>query len=471
MLRQWRCLTEEFEAISEITIPRCYFLREHHAIVSQQLHGFSDASMRAYAAVVYLRTEYENGHVRVCLISSKTRVAPLKEQTIPRLELLGAVILSRLVSCVCKSPNLNYPIHCWTDSLTVLCWVRNNKQWKQYVKNRVEEIRNLTGAECWRFCPGSENPADLPSRSCGGRELVHNQLWWGGPEFLKGAPELWPDIPTKYDLADAHKEEVRNPPEMVYSLPTLTSTLGPLNLEAIIDIERYSSKLKLLRVTALVLRFVTKLQSRDQEDDGRGPTATELKEAEDRWVKSIQRNMFQEEYRKLLSGSTVIYKGQLILFLNNDHFICCKGCLNQSDLPTSMKNPLLIPTKHRFTELLVKERHNAVHHNGTPETLAAVRERYWIVKGRVMVKRVIRRCFICRRYDGKPFPSPVIPDLPAERVSKAPPRELTLQAHSMCVAQVVRSVIVRCTFVCLHAPRPGQFIWSLPESCQLCHFY
>ena len=71
------------------------------------------------------------------------------------------------------------------------------------------------------------------------------------------------------------------------------------------------------------------------------------------------------------------------------------------------------------------ERHNAVHHNGTPETLAAVRERYWIVKGRVVVKKVIRRCFICRRYDGRPFTSPIVPDLPAERVSKAPPFSTT----------------------------------------------
>lgn len=93
MLHQWKCLTEELKTVSEISIPRCYLRPEHHTIVSQQLHGFSDASMRAYAAVVYLHTEYENGHVRVCLISSKTRVAPLKEQTIPHLELLGATIL------------------------------------------------------------------------------------------------------------------------------------------------------------------------------------------------------------------------------------------------------------------------------------------------------------------------------------------------------------------------------------------
>ena len=453
LLCHWKCLIKEIEAISEIRIPRCYLQLEHGTVVSQELHGFSDASVRAYATVLYLRTEYANGESVFGFFKDQSG----SRQSIPRLELQGATILSRLVSSVRKNPNLNYPTYYWTDSLTVLCWVRNNKLWKQYVKNRVEEIRTLTDAECWRYSPGSENPADLPSRSCRGRELVHNQSWWEGPQFLKAAPEAWPDTPTKYDSTEAHKEQVRDPPEIVVSLPTFTPAQNYLNLKAIIDIERYSSKLKLLRVTALVRRFVTYLQSRHREDNVRGPTAAELKEAEDQWVRSIQKNVFTEQYRELLAGGTVIYKGQLILFLNDDHFICCKGRLNQSDL---MKNPLLLPTKHRFTELLVKERHNAVHHNGTPETLAAVREKYWIVQGRVVVKK-IRKCFVCRWYDGKPFPSPIVPDLPAERVSKTPPFSTTgidLQDHSTCVAPTVRKVIVRCTFACLRAPPPGHFI-------------
>ena len=80
LLQQWKSLTEEFELLSEIHIPRCYFL-PNQTIISQQLHGFSDASMRAYAAVVYLRTEYQPGNVCTHLVAAKTRVAPLKEQT------------------------------------------------------------------------------------------------------------------------------------------------------------------------------------------------------------------------------------------------------------------------------------------------------------------------------------------------------------------------------------------------------
>ena len=89
----------------------------------------------------------------------------------------------------------------------------------------------------------NENPADLPSRSCRGRELAHKQLWWQGPEFLKDSLEVGPDISTKYDSTDVNEELVRNPPGIVLSLPTLNAANSSIDLEAVIDIERYSSKL------------------------------------------------------------------------------------------------------------------------------------------------------------------------------------------------------------------------------------
>ena len=143
MLSQWSNLIQEFERLSEISVPRCYVLLDQK-IVSQQLHGFCDASRRAYAAVIYLRTEYQNGHIGICVVCSKTRVAPLKEQTIPRLELLGATILSRLLSSVRKESYFDCAMYCWTDSITVLCWLKNSKLWKQYVWTRVEEIQKRT---------------------------------------------------------------------------------------------------------------------------------------------------------------------------------------------------------------------------------------------------------------------------------------------------------------------------------------
>ena len=124
----------ELETLDNVRIPRCYF-KSTSEPTTIELHGFSDASQIAYAAVVYLRSVYEDGYVEVKLVASKTRVAPLKKQTIPRLELLGANILARLMDTVrnCLFVNQEIEMYNWTDSMTVLCWITNDKVWKQYV--------------------------------------------------------------------------------------------------------------------------------------------------------------------------------------------------------------------------------------------------------------------------------------------------------------------------------------------------
>ena len=154
-----------------------------------ELHCFSDASEKAYAAVVYLRSPYEDGRIDVNLVASKTKAAPLKKQSIPRLELLGATILVRLVKAVQNAlPQKLEPVY-WVDSMTVLCWIKNVKPWNQYVMNRVQEIREHTAPELWKFCPGNQNPADNPSRGMTASELVTEKRWWKGPEFLYNQKE------------------------------------------------------------------------------------------------------------------------------------------------------------------------------------------------------------------------------------------------------------------------------------------
>jgi len=123
-----------------------------------------------------------------------------------------------------------------------------------------------------------------------------------------------------------------------------------------------------------------------------------FRETESRWVKSIQRHSFAEEFQRLLSGESVSHKGQLILYLYDDFVTCCWGHLNQADLPSSIRNPILLPNKHSFTELLVQSKHFAVHH----ATLAAVRENYWIVKGHSLVRKIICRYTVCRQHDYLP---------------------------------------------------------------------
>ena len=173
------------------------------------LHGFGDASKRAYCAVVYLVTIVcDKAYVK--LVASKTRVAPIKELSIPRLELMAARILAQLMDAVRRALESEYEFEgarYWTDSKTVLCWVSNPGSWKQFVQHRVDEILRVSSKSDWGHCPGIENPADLGSRGVLITELKNSNLWWTGPSWLKGTPSDWPSLETSVPTMESKVEE------------------------------------------------------------------------------------------------------------------------------------------------------------------------------------------------------------------------------------------------------------------------
>jgi len=166
---------------------------------SMSLVGFCDASGDAYAAAVYCVNLREDGKQTSSLIASKTRVAPLTAQTIPKLELLGALILSRLIlkirKCLERVTRIEKTI-CLTDAEVVLNWVqRDDRMYKQFVQNRVNEIRINTDKAVWYHVPGVENVADLPSRGCFPVVLESDETkkrWLEGPEWLRRNEDTWP---------------------------------------------------------------------------------------------------------------------------------------------------------------------------------------------------------------------------------------------------------------------------------------
>lgn len=194
-LQKW--LTD-LEKVGEMSVNRYYFPGEEKKVQSATLHGFGDASKGAYCAVVYLCIETEDGY-RTSLVASKSRVTPSSPLSIPRLELLAALILARLISSVQEALGklLNIKeVFCWTDSITVFYWIQSNKEFKQFVQNRIEEIHKLTDVKSWRHCPGQTGEPDKP-----------------------------------------------------------------VNLSEAIDCERFSDSTKLFRVTALSLKFIRNLKS------------------------------------------------------------------------------------------------------------------------------------------------------------------------------------------------------------------
>ena len=167
LLQRWYQLVSSLREKQTFATPRCYLDGATDGeVISFQLCGFCDASCKAYAAVVYLLLETSAG-CKVQFVASKIRVAPLKSQTIPRSELLSAVLLARRMSSITQAiereVTLSKP-HCFTDSIVSLFWIRGvQKSWKLFVQNRASEIRKLLGPDCWSHCAGRDNPADIPS--------------------------------------------------------------------------------------------------------------------------------------------------------------------------------------------------------------------------------------------------------------------------------------------------------------------
>ena len=164
-----------------------------------ELHVFADASESAYGSCTYLRCEHESSDC--CnLVSSITRVSPLARQTIPRLELLACLVSARLSQSLRRALHGSLTIDrivYWSDSTVALSWIRGlTKEYKQFVQNRVTEIRSLTCDDSLRYCPTKENPADIASRGVSATELVNDEKWWHGPKFLCKPEEEWPTQPS-----------------------------------------------------------------------------------------------------------------------------------------------------------------------------------------------------------------------------------------------------------------------------------
>lgn len=158
-----------------------------------------------YAAVLYARTE---GRAEACvrLVEAKNRISPKEEMSISRLELLAASIGARLWNSKKDVLELrNQEIFFWSDSTTVLTWVKQGKQWNTFVKNRVDEICKLSAKNPWHYVPGNINPADMPLRGCRVQQLIDSR-WWEGPDWLKQSKKYWPSIEYVTDEAEVNSE-------------------------------------------------------------------------------------------------------------------------------------------------------------------------------------------------------------------------------------------------------------------------
>ena len=261
---RWRTFDKDLQDVSSISVPR--WLGSRASSCAVELHGFSDASQVALGAVIYLRAIADLDDVRVTIVAAKTRVAPLKPVTIPRLELSAALLLVRTISHVRKTLDLEEaPIHLWTDSTVALAYVRGDaRRWADYVRNRVTEIQELSNSQ-WHHVPGKDNPADFASRGLSPRQLKDETLWWNGPTWLWKHSTSWPSSNPSLDTDVAL--EIRKTPVAI------ANKNEPPEIWALV--ERFSNLRTLLRVTALCFRAVHKFKRIQGTPDRASPFTPE----------------------------------------------------------------------------------------------------------------------------------------------------------------------------------------------------
>ncbi|XP_017474302.1 PREDICTED: uncharacterized protein LOC108364926 [Rhagoletis zephyria] len=188
---QWTFICHQITSVNKVRVPRFV-----HFNVEAQLHAFADASTRAYGACIYA-VSHSGGTTHASLICAKSRVAPTKEITLPKLELCAAVLLAELVQSVATAFSAGPSnIHCWSDSTIVLSWIQGEPtRWTTFVANRVIKIQQLTANYTWHHVPSEENPADIVSRGAKVHDLIGNNLWFHGPIFLQQAESRCPENP------------------------------------------------------------------------------------------------------------------------------------------------------------------------------------------------------------------------------------------------------------------------------------
>ena len=367
LLKEWINLLEKLRTLNKLVTHRAISKNiEENQVLRCEMHGFCDSSLKTYLAMVYLKVLTKEKYF-VRLLSAKSKVAPHKTLTIPRLELLGCHLLSKLVDSVKRAIRMIVKVdevYFWTDSEICLCWIKSvDKEWKAWVENRANAIRSLTDIDLWRFVPGDCNPSDIATRKGDFVDLGSNALFWNGPSFLMLDPSGWPKPKQSSSEAFDNIENVET--HVVVSEDISNSDILVENL---MKVKNFSSLEKLLLVTSYVLRFKNNSLAKIRKTPyTKGFISTkELKYAEKLWIYSNQRKI-------ITSSKFSQLKKSLGIFYDNENILRVKGRLSNADVVYNVKHPILLHNELYFTELVVWSAHKRVLHGGVNNTLNFIR--------------------------------------------------------------------------------------------------
>lgn len=377
-----------------------------------ELHGFSDASIRGYAAVVFVRGITQCGDIFVRLVCAKSKVAPLKTVSMPRLELCGAVLLTNLLSFAVEalSDYLSFiSVFAWCDSQIVLTWLNSSAhRWKTFIANRVTHIHDTFPNLSWHYVASEFNPADCASRGLTPKQFLDHSMWFFGPPWLSLSQEHWPesrDLCAESDLKNLLEEKT----------VSLVSNVGDTFLDYLLN--KFSRLSKILRILSYVTRFSN--NCRKQGSKLSGPLVeVELNYSLLLLVKYVQSCHFSEISDRI-SKNQPLEKSlrKLAPFIDDNGIIRVGGRLRNSDLSFDSKFPILLPRNHCLTELIILDAHEKYLHAGFRTLHNLLLQRFWILSARRAIQHCLSRCIRCFRTRPQSY-VPYMGDLPSYRVSQ-----------------------------------------------------
>jgi len=416
--QRWKENTQTMNNLLQFDFDRQ--LKPTNAVGEPEVHGFSDAGELAYGAVIFLRWLLSDGTYRCVPIMVKSFVAPLKKKSIPRLELLGCITLIRMYDACAKALVFVELRNCkkvfWVDSSTVLSWVRTApREFKPFVSARIAEIQETVDTSDFKYIRSKSNPADALTRGIDAEQLKE---WLNGPSFLQLPEADWPefkDTKTTQSIESEMKTKKRARSDVECVTSTMDSQpVKPITVEGNADnpiltnlLKNCSTFPKMRRTLAYVYRFISKAR---RDTKASGPiTVEELRKSEQQLIKWCQSHL------------NVTKLPELKLKLDDNGLVRAHGRLEAiTSVPKDMRNPIVLPAKHKLVDLILQDIHDRRGHCGYKSLIHESRRKFWIIGVRTKAKSLSRDCIICRKLRRKPLEQ-LMGQIPSLRVAVGQP--------------------------------------------------
>lgn len=295
------------------------------------------------------------------------------------------------------------------------------------------------------------------------KELSEDNVWWHGPEWLADTEQEWPLTNSverqSQDCSDSLNADDEENTLLTDESPGKHNSTFPDIPPYGIDSEKYSSMSKLVRVTTTVMRFINRL--RGEKFESPYMTAEELDNAENMWIRHIQRKHFSNVSKPTAENrKNNLQKKQLGVFLDENNILRCKGRMKNASLDERARQPVLLPSKDNVTSLIIQRVHKQLLHGGISHTLSQLRYNFWIPRGRATVHSVLKHCTVCKRFDCGPYKVPKTDSLPRKRVSEATPFSNTGLDYFSPIMIKISENTRKYGYAYSHVWSRMQFIWK-----------